>query len=85
MKHSSIVISFRRFRGRHLTYRLNSFIIKEIQKLNIQTKIVAVTSDSGSDIKAATSTNQLGTWYSCDAHNINLIVSSSLCLWKNSK
>ncbi|CAF4960902.1 unnamed protein product, partial [Rotaria sp. Silwood1] len=85
MKHSSTVICFRRFRGRHFAYRLNSFIIKEIQKLNIQSKIVAVTTDSGADIKAATSTNQFGTWYSCDAHNINLMVSSSLCLWKKPK
>ncbi|CAF4526457.1 unnamed protein product [Rotaria sp. Silwood2] len=71
MKHSSTVISFRRFHGRHLSYRLNSFIIIEIEKLSIQTKIVAVTTDSGSDIKGATSSNQLGTWYSCDTHNIN--------------
>ncbi|CAF4058397.1 unnamed protein product, partial [Rotaria sordida] len=82
MEHSSKVICFRRFRGRHLAYRLNSFVIKEIEKLNIQSKIVAVTTDSGSDIKAAMSTKQFGTWYSCDAHNINLMVSSSLCLWK---
>ncbi|CAF4459729.1 unnamed protein product, partial [Didymodactylos carnosus] len=84
-QYSSVIISFRRFRGRHLAERLRSFIIKEIDKLNIQMKIVSVTVDSGSDIKAAVSVFQCGTRYSCDAHNINLTISAGLGLWKISK
>ncbi|CAF4492433.1 unnamed protein product, partial [Didymodactylos carnosus] len=65
--------------------RLGSFIIKEIDKLNIQMEIVSVTVDSGSDIKTAVSVFQCGTRYSCDGHNINLTISTGLDLWKISK
>jgi hypothetical protein len=81
-KSESSVISFRRFSGRHLSNRLKSFIIKELKKLNIETKIISITTDSGSDIKAATSASEFGTRYSCDAHNINRLISTGLGLWK---
>ena len=81
-KPESAVISFRRFRGRHFADRLKTCIMNEIKKLNIETKITSITTDNGSDIKAATSTYQFGTHYSCDAHNINRVVSTGLGLWK---
>lgn len=83
MQYSSIVTSFRRFRGRHFSKRLNAFIAREIQKLGIETKVISITTDSGSDIKAATSSGQFGTHFSCDAHNINLTISCGLNLWRN--
>ena len=83
MQYSSLVISFRRFRGRHLSKRLNAFIAREIEKLDIEVKVISITTDNGSDIKAATSLNQFGTHFSCDAHNINLTISCGLSLWKN--
>jgi hypothetical protein len=81
-KSESTVISFRRFSGRHLSSRLKSFIIKELKKLNIETKIISITTDNGSDIKAATTSYEFGTHYSCDAHNINRLISTGLGLWK---
>lgn len=85
MRYSSIVISFRRFQGRHLAVRLKAFIAREIEKLNIMNRIVSITSDNGSDIKAATSTYRFGTRYSCAAHNLNLTISTGLGLWKKQK
>ena len=85
MKYSSAVISFRRFRGCHLAKHLNAFIMKEIEKLDITSKILSITTDNSSDIKAAVSTHELGTWFSFDAHTINLTVSRGLGLWKPSK
>ncbi|CAF3189205.1 unnamed protein product, partial [Rotaria socialis] len=81
-QHLSDIISFRRFRGRHFSVRLKSFIINEIKKLNIEWKIISITTDSGSDIKAAASSYEFGLKFSCDAHNINQTISTGLALWK---
>ena len=78
----SDIISFRRFRGRHFSVRLKPFIINEVKKLNIESKIMSITTDSGSDIKAATSSYEFGLRFSCDAHNINQTISTGLGLWK---
>lgn len=82
MEYKSVIISFRRFPGRHLGKRLESFIMKEIKKLNIGSKLTSVTTDSGSDVKAATSNNRFGTRFPCMAHDINLTISTGLALWK---
>ena len=78
----SNVISFRSFRGRHLSPQLKKFIINEIRKLNIESKIFSVTTDNGSDIKSATSSDEFGIRFSCDAHNINRLISTGFDLWK---
>ena len=46
-EYKSIVISFRRFVGRTLAYRIRIFIRKELQKLNISSKIRSITTDNG--------------------------------------
>ncbi|CAF1298723.1 unnamed protein product [Adineta steineri] len=78
----SNVISFRSFRGRHLASRLKKFILNEIKKLNIESKIFSITTDNGSDIKSATSSSEFGIRFSCDAHNINRTISTGLNLWE---
>ena len=78
----SNVISFRCFRGRHLSARLKKFILNEIKKLDIESKIFSITTDNGSDIKSATSSPEFGIRFSCDAHNINRTISTGLDLWK---
>ena len=83
MQYSSIIISFRRFRGRHLSKRLNAFIPREIERLDIEVKVSSITTDSGSDMKAAMSLNQFRTRFLCDAHNVNLTIAYNLSLWKN--
>ena len=50
----SSVIAFRRFLGNHYSKRIFGFITNEIEKLGIQTKIRALTTDNGSDIRSAT-------------------------------
>ncbi|CAF1187366.1 unnamed protein product [Rotaria magnacalcarata] len=81
-QHLSDIISFRRFRGRPFSVRLKSFIINEIKKLNTESKIISITTDSGSDIKTVTSSYEFGLRFSCDAHNINQTISTGLGLWK---
>ena len=81
-QHLSDIISFRCFHGRHLSSRLKPFILNEIRKLNIQSKIVSITTDNGSDVRAATSGYEFGARFSCDAHNINQTISTGLSLWK---
>ncbi|CAF3815580.1 unnamed protein product, partial [Rotaria sp. Silwood1] len=78
----SDVISFRSFRGRHLSARLKKLIIRKIKKLEIETKIFSITTDNGSDIKSITSSQEFGIRSSCNAHNINRTISTGLDLWK---
>ena len=80
----SDVISFRCFRGRHFSVRLRRFLLNEIKKMGIESKIISITTDNGSDIKSATSSYEFGIRFSCDAHNINRTVSTALSLWKRS-
>ena len=51
---NSFVLSFRRFYPRHLSKELKDTIMKELNKLDILSKCVSITTDSGSDIKSAT-------------------------------
>lgn len=81
----SVIISFRRFEGRHLGKRFELFITKETKKLNIRSEVISVTMDSGSDVKAATSSNRFDTRFSCMAYDINLTISTGLALWKLQK
>ncbi|CAF1536778.1 unnamed protein product, partial [Rotaria magnacalcarata] len=66
-----------------LGYRLGRFIRKEIDKLGIRSKICAITSDNGSDIRSATThLLKFGIKVSCILHNFNLIVQNGLRLFK---
>ncbi len=70
----SILISFKRFYGRHLSVAISPFLKKELEKLAIdRDKIVGATSDNGSNIKA-TFKEGFGIWFSCICHNFNLIL-----------
>ena len=74
-KYYSALIAFKKFKGRHLNIRIKRFILKILEKLGIANKIVAITTDNGSDIKKAT-TEGFGTRISCATHNLNLIAHS---------
>ena len=67
----SLVIGFRKFLARHLAVNLKSFINKELTKLEILDKVIAITADNASDIVKATS-NGFGVRFSCFCHNLNL-------------
>lgn len=80
LEYVSLIISFKRFTGRKLSDKLERFITKELDKLNISDKIVSITTDNGADVKKATSVH-FGTRISCFAHNLNLTVKNSLKFW----
>ena len=75
MKYVSMVISFRKFYGRHFSSRLNKWIANELVVLHIEDKIVSITTDNAADIVAATKYS-FGERMSCYAHNLNLILKS---------
>lgn len=86
LENKSMVISFRRFNGEHSGMKIRSFIIRELKKLDIQYKVRSITTDSGSNIKSATSGDEeFGLRITCAAHNINLIVRKSLWLFDRNK
>lgn len=67
----SLTLAFRRFYGRHFSNRIESFILKEINILNMNTNFVGITTDNAADKKAATS--NITQRFSCFAHNLNLV------------
>ncbi len=68
----SFVASFRSFHGRHLAKRIKAFLLNEVRKLKIvKESIVATATDNASDVKCATK-KDLGLWFSCFFHNLNL-------------
>lgn len=78
---NSIQIGFRRMFGRHFSDRIKKYISYETKQLNIENKIVSITTDKANDIKKATNEG-FGNRYSCSAHNINLVVKNGLPLWE---
>jgi hypothetical protein len=81
-KSHSTIISFRRFIGKHSGDRVKNFIINELEKLDIQSKICALTTDNGSDIKLASQDKSLfGIRISCLLHIFNLVVQKGLWLF----
>ncbi|CAF2388842.1 unnamed protein product [Rotaria sp. Silwood2] len=82
-QYHTMVIAFRRFIGKHSADRLERFIEKEINKLNIKSKVCAITTDNGSDIRSATQRlSKFGIKVSCILHNFNLITQNGLWLFK---
>ena len=78
----SLVIAFRQFIGSHTRDRLERYIIHEIEKLDIQTKICSLTTDNGSDIRSASQNrSKFGIRMSCLLHVLNLIVRNGLWLF----
>ena len=68
------VLSFRKFKGRHVKRILVQY--------NLINKIIATTTDNGSNVKAATGHKRIfGSRIHCLAHALNLTVHKGLCLW----
>ena len=83
-KYVSIIIGFRKFFGRHLSVKLETFIRKELRLLDVPiTKIESITCDNGADIKKAAA--EISTRISYMAHHLNLAVKNGLNLWKPTK
>ena len=77
----SINIDFDKFPGRHFGRAIKSHLIKQLNKLGILNKIVAITTDNGADIKKAT-IEGFGTRFSCFAHNLSLAAKSVISFKK---
>ncbi|CAF1428026.1 unnamed protein product, partial [Rotaria sordida] len=82
-QYHTMVIAFRRFIGKHSADRLERFIAKEINKLGIKSKVCAITTDNGGDIRCATQRlSKFGIKISCILHNLNLITQNGLWLFE---
>jgi len=75
LNYVSLVISFRKFYGRHFSTRLKRWIKNELSIFDINDKIVSMTTDNAADIVPATRIS-FEDRISCFAHNLNLILKS---------
>ncbi|CAF1202668.1 unnamed protein product [Adineta ricciae] len=76
------ILSFRKFNGRHLSARIRRHIKRILTSFNLTNKIIASTTDNGSNVKAATSqTSLFGIRFHCMAHALNLTIHKGLSLW----
>jgi len=83
---NSTVIAFRRFPGKHSSNRIEHFVINEIEKLNLQTKIRSLTTNNGYDIPSASQNKSIiGIRISCLIHMLNLIIRNGLWLFNTPK
>ena len=76
------VLSFRKFKGRHLAKRIRVHMKRVFLSYDLVNKITATTTDNGSNVKAATTSIQLfGVRFHCLAHALNLTIHNGLRLW----
>ncbi|CAF3102323.1 unnamed protein product [Rotaria sp. Silwood2] len=79
----SKVLSFRRFHGRHFGQRIRNHLIRVVNNFQLESKIVAIVSDNGSDMHFATQYPEMfGVRLHCLTHALNLTVANGLQLWK---
>lgn len=83
MRPVSLVLSFRRLTDRKTSKNINEFITYELKRFGLMNcSHAGITTDGGSDIKAATCLGEFGPRFQCIAHTFNLIIHHGLCLWK---
>ena len=83
MKPVSLLLSFRRLTDQKLSENLNEFIAYELNRFGLKDCVHAgITTDGGSDIKAATRFGDFGPRFPCVAHILNLIIHHGLCFWE---
>ena len=82
----SYVLSFKKFHGRCIAKKLRSHLVQVLKDFNLLGKITTTTTDNGSNIKLATSNQNLfGTRIHCLAHALNLTIHNGLHLWMKKK
>ncbi|CAF4506038.1 unnamed protein product [Rotaria socialis] len=85
-KNISKMLSFQRFHGRHFAKRIQIHLLRIVKKFGLQSKIIATTSDNGSDIRLATQQRHIfGMRLYCTAHGLNLTVKKGLGLWERKR
>ena len=79
----SVRIGFRRMQGSHTGVAIRDYILYELKRSGIDFyKVTSITMDNASNMQSAASTFELGERFSCMAHNLHLIVTKGVCLWK---
>ena len=79
--HSS-VLHFEKFDGRHFAQNVAVAVKGSLSALNIEDKIVSVTSDGGSNIRVAFNDFYRFDRIWCVAHRLHLVICNGLGLWK---
>lgn len=74
----SLTFNFRLIRGRHLANRLAKFIKHEIISLNIEEKVRCIVTDNAPNVVNAIQKLGVGVHHSCMAHNLNLVLKTTL-------
>ncbi|CAF2422607.1 unnamed protein product [Rotaria sp. Silwood2] len=78
-----VLIGFRRFKGRHTGESIRNYIDYELKRSGIEShRIISITTDGASNFESAMGTFQFGYHFKCASHNLNLVVSKGVCLWK---
>ena len=80
------VLSFRKFKGRHLSLRIRRHMKRVLTSFNLTNKITASVTDNGSNVRAASSEiRSFGIRFHCLAHALNLTIHNGLRLWPKNK
>ena len=83
MKPVSLLLSFRRLTDRKISKNINEYLMYELKRFGLNDcPHAGITTDGGSEIKAATCLGDFGPRFPCTAHIFNLIIHHGLCLWK---
>ncbi|CAF3392273.1 unnamed protein product, partial [Rotaria sp. Silwood2] len=74
----SITLGFRLIRGQHVASRLKRFIKHEIMFYKIEKKVRSITTDNAPNMINAVYDLDIGIHHSCTAHNLHLMVKSTV-------
>jgi hypothetical protein len=82
MNMNSSILHFQTFDDRHLAANIGAEVKSRLHELDIEKKITSITSDGGSNIRAACSTHLKISRIWCVAHRFHLTICNGLGLWK---
>ncbi|CAF1378626.1 unnamed protein product [Rotaria sordida] len=85
LKLISLTLGFRLLQGRHIANRLAKYIKNEIMSLNIEEKVRCIVTDNAPNVVSAIHKLGIGIHHSCMAHNLNLVIKSTLFPSKKKK
>lgn len=81
----SLTFSFRVIHGRHIANRIAKYIKYELMSLNIEGKVRCIVTDNAPNVVNAIEKLGLGVHHSCMAHNLNLVLKTTLLSSKKKK
>lgn len=79
----SMLIGFRRLRSSHTGEWIKKYIKYELARSGIEFhRVTSITTDNAANFKTALSDLDFGYHFKCLSHNMNLVTSKGVCLWK---